>query len=499
MQLAVALSVTAGAAATSTEAQAADVTRVATAFEDDNVFDVHFGVAYDFNYKRAAILREWNSGRVGDNENRLVKDLVYEQFRHTLTPSVEFGLFRDLGLYFELPVVLSDSRQYSFDQRADDCVFGSPSGSPTATCVNKGNSTTLRDEILPNSGFDATNSGNPYLPFGGPDSELIFKGPVRRGLDQLHVGLKYAILNQDKRSHMPTWLLGLEGRFAVGRAMTFSRNIQGNTPDGNTRVGRRIHELGVWTALSRRYRFLDPYFTAHWRQSLRASGSIFQDFGREGSQDTVNPQSQAGLSIGTEIVPWERKAKNLKVAVVLAGSSVLHYGGRGYSEIWELLADSPAMVGSYDPTSQAVDDNGNPINSGSFCDRGAALAFAQQNPGDPGYLAAGGGSCQKFEGITDLQDYATFGFTGGLNFTLGKIARIGLGVNASTDTRHFITAAGRGDADLAGSGGSNPDEVEAGTREVNPVRRDVVDNVGRRYAVDDVFNLHTYLRLMLVF
>jgi hypothetical protein len=497
-RLSVALTVAAAGLAASTDAQAADVTRVATAFEDNNVFDVHFGVAYDFNYKRAAILREWNSGRVGDNENRLVKDLIYERYRHTLTPSVEFGLFRDLGLYFELPVVLSDSRKYSFDQRADDCVFGSPGGSPVATCVNKGNSTTLRDEIIPTSGFDATNTGNPYLPFGGPDSELIFQGPVRRGLDQLHIGLKYAVLNQAKRSHMPTWVLAFEGRFAVGKAQTFSRNIQGREPDGNGRVGRRIHELGVWTALSRRYRFLDPYFTAHWRQSIRASGSMFQDFSSEGSQTSVNPQSQAGLSVGTEIVPWERKAKNLKVAVVLQGSSVLHYGGRGYSEIWELLADSPAMVGSYDPTTQAVDANGNPTDPG-FCDRGAALAFARQNPGDPGYLAAGGSSCQKFEGVTDLQDYATFGFTGGLNLTLGKVARFGLGVTANTDTRHFITSAGRGDADLAGSGGTTPNEVEAGTREVNPVRRDVVDNVGRRYAVDDVLDLHAFARLTLVF
>ena len=194
-QLAVAFAIAGGVLGGASEAQAADVTRVATAFEDDNFFDVHLGVTYDFNYKRAAILREWNSGRPGDNENRLVKDLVFEQFRHTLTPTLEFGLFRDLGLYFELPIVLSDSRQYSFDQRADDCVFGSPGGSPTASCTNKGNSTTLRDEILPSSGFDATNTGNPSLPFGGPDSELIFKGPVRRGLDQLNVGLKYALFN----------------------------------------------------------------------------------------------------------------------------------------------------------------------------------------------------------------------------------------------------------------------------------------------------------------
>ncbi len=480
------------------DAEAAEVTRVASSFEDDNVFDVHFGVAYDYNFKRAAILREWNSGRAGDDQNRLVKDLIYKQQRHTLKPTVEFGLFHDLGLYFELPIVLADSRSYEFDQRADDCVFGSPDGNPAANCVNKGNSTTLRDEIVPNSGFDATSPSSPYTQFAGPDSELIFQGPVRRGLDQLHLGLKYAILNQDKRSHMPTWIVAFESRLAVGRAMTFSRDIQNREPDGNGRVGRRIHELGVWTALSRRYRFLDPFFTAHWRQSLRASGSKFQDFSSEGSQSSVLPQSTAGVSVGTEIVPWERKAKNLKVAVVLAGSSTLHYGGRGYSEIWELLADSPALAGSYAPSTQRTDPDGSP-QEGGFCDRAAALDFAANNPGDPGYLDVGDGSCQKFEGVTDLQDYATFGFNGGVNFTLGKIVRVGLGVNMSTDTRHFVTAANRGNANRSGSGGINPDEVEAGTSEVNPVRRDVVDNVGRRYAVDDVFDMHAYLRLMLTF
>lgn len=478
-------------------AQAAEETRVASSFEDDDVFDIHFGVAYDYKFKRASILREWNSGRPDDNENRLVKDLIYRQQRHTLTPTMEIGLWHDLAIYMALPVILADTREYSFDQSADDCVFGDGvPPAPEATCVNKNNSTTVRDEIIPSNGIDATQGASAFTQFTGAGTELIFRGPVRRGLDQFHVGIKYGILNQAKRSHMPNWIVAAEGRFAVGRAMSFSRDFDSN-PDGNGRVGRRIHELGLWTALSRRYRFLDPFFTAFWRQSVRASNSKFQDFSSEGSQSVVNPQSTAGLGVGTEIVPWERKAKNLKVAIMLGGTATLHYGGRGYSEIWELLADSPALVGSYRPTSQATDGNGNSTDAG-FCDRGLALDHARANPGDPGYAQTGGGSCQRFEGVTDLQDFATFGFQGGLNFHLGQYTRIQLGVKANTDTRHFITAAGRGDAARAG-GGADPDKVEVGTVEVNPIRRDVVDNVGRRYVVDDVLDFHGYLRLMMTF
>ena len=479
-------------------AHAAEVTRVATSFEDDNVFDVHFGVAYDYNFKQAAILREWNSGRGGanpDTENRLVKDLIYRQQRHTLTPTVEIGLWHDLALYVSLPVVLHDTREYSFDQRVDDCVFGdSPQ---TATCVNKDNSTTVRDEIIPRNGFDGTNTTDPFGQFTGPGTELIFRGPVRRGLDQLHVGLKYGILNQTKRSHMPNWIIAAEGRFAVGRPMTFRRSIEITDPDGNHRVGRRIHELGFWTALSRRYRFLDPFFTAFWRQSISASNSLFDDYG--GAQDLVNPQSQAGLSVGSEIVPWERKARNLKVAVQISGSATLHYGGRGYSEMWELLADSPSMVGSYQPESQRLNANGDPVAPNDFCSRSGALQTGRDMPGSPTYATSNGNACRPFEGVTDLQDYASFGFNGGLNFHLGRFARLMFGVNVLTDTRHFITFAGRGDANRSGSGGTDPDTVEPGTTEVNPVRRDVVDNVGRRYLVDDVLDLHTYLQFLLTF
>ncbi len=464
----------------SATAEAAEVTRVASSFEDDDVFDLHFGVAYNYQFKRAAILREWNSGQAADNETQLVKDLIYRQQRHTLTPTLEIGVWHDLAVYVSLPVILSDQRDYSFDKRADDCVFGDQ---PNATCVNKDNSTTIRDQIIPRDGFDATNTAAPFRQFTGPGTDLIFKAPNRKGLDQLHVGVKYGILNQDKRSHMPNWIIGAEGRFAVGRAQTFRRDVTVDVPTGNSRVGRRIHELGFWTALSRRYRFLDPFFVAYWRQSIRASGSKFQDFSGEGAQGDINPQSQAGMSFGGEIVPWERKSKNLKVAIVLAGSADLHYGGRGYSEVWELLADSPSLVGSYDPT------------QANNCNRDAAIAFAADNPGDPGYLEAGGNSCQPFEGVTELQDYGTFGFQSGLNMHLGKYARLQLGVNLSTDTRHFVTAAGRGDA----AGGSDPDRVEPNTREVNPVRRDVIDNVGRRYVVDDVISALGYLQFMLTF
>ncbi|NVB38438.1 hypothetical protein G6O69_11400 [Pseudenhygromyxa sp. WMMC2535] len=469
-------------------ANAAEVTRVASSFDQEfngNAFDLHFGVSYDFDFKKAAILREWGSG----GKNRLARDLIYRQFRHTVTPTLEIGLWHDISVYVGLPVVVSDNRNYEFDQdEGGDCVFPDNPGTTSyeagsATCVNKTNSTSIRDGIVPRDGFDAFEDGDPYGQFTDLDSTRIFNAPTRRGLDQLNVGMKFGILSQARKSHLPNWVIGLEGRFAVGKAMTMSRAIQDSDPAGNHRVGRGMHELGAWTTLSRRYRFLDPFFGAHWRYAFRAGGNTqFENYGD--TQGKVQPQSETGAYFGAEIVPWENEAQGKKVSIILQGSAVLHYNGRGYSEVWELLADSPALVGDYSP------------GQGDTCSSSAALAFAAANPSDPsGYVDAAGGDCASYNGITTIQDYGTFGLNAGLNFYMGPYARLNFGVDMTTDTRHYVTVASRGDGDNAG----DPDVVDADTADVNPVRRDIVDSVGRRYAVDDVFNVQGYFNFLLTF
>jgi hypothetical protein len=473
-------------------ANAAEVTRVASSFDQEhngNAFDLHFGVSYGFDFKQAAILREWGAG----GKNNLAKDLIYRQMKHTVTPMLEIGLWHDLSVYVALPVVVSDNRNYRFDKQAgDDCVYPqNPAESSyqpgSATCVDKTNSTSIRDGIVPRDGFDAFEDTNPYGQFTDPSTDLIFRAPTRRGLDQIYAGVKVGILSQDRHSHLPNWVIGLEGRFAIGKPMTFSRAIQDEDPAGNHRVGRGMHELGVWTALSRRYRWLDPYFGAFWRQSLRASNTEFRNYGS--NMGTASPQSITGAYFGAEIVPWENKAQSKKFSIVLSGSATLHYNGRAYSEVWELLADSPALVGDYSP------DDGNP----GDCSRNAALAHAAANPLNPenngGYVAAGGSACGPYNGITNVDDYGSFGFNGGLNFHMSKFARLNFGVNMTTDTRHFVTAASRGKGDRTG----DPDLVDPDSADVNPVRRDIVDQVGRRYAVDDVFNVHAYLNFIVTF
>lgn len=476
------------ALAAPTSAQASEVTRVASSFEENNPFDLHFGVAYDYTFKQASILREWSRS---SGSNRLAKDLVYQQTRQTVTPRLEIGLFHDLSVYLDLPIVVSDDRSYAFDQ-SEPCTFGEDVGAATgesqANCVNKNNSSSIRDSIIPRDGFDSFQQNDPYRSFTGENTEMIFRGPTRRGLDQLHVGVKKALMNQNRQPHLPTWILALEGRFAVGKPMRFTRDIaiDSSLTEANEFVGRGSHELGAWTALSHRHRFLEPFFGVHWRQGLRSGDTQFRRYG--GAQDKFNPMSTAGFFVGGEVIPWERKATKQKVALSFAGSANLRYDGREYSEVWEILADSPALVGTTNP-------------GRSTCNEAAAVAYAKDNPiNHHDYLvvanqAPGSGGCTKYSGITTVQNYAEFTLRTSLNFHLSAYARLLLGANLGTTTRHFVTSADRGDPATAG----DPDVVDPDTTDVNPVRRDVVDNVGRRYAVDDMLNVTGFANFWLTF
>ena len=53
----------------------------------------------------------------------MVKDLRFQSSSHTITPKLELGVFTDLWLSLEMPIVVRDSRNLRFDQRASPCVF----------------------------------------------------------------------------------------------------------------------------------------------------------------------------------------------------------------------------------------------------------------------------------------------------------------------------------------------------------------------------------------
>src|SRR5690349_8101188 len=107
-------------------AQAADETRVATAFEDNNPFDIFFSVGWKYENKLARIKREFELPGRTNNGIEVVKDLKYERQRNMLNLRADIGVtWIDMAVFIEAPLVLADTRTLSFDQDTDSgpCVF----------------------------------------------------------------------------------------------------------------------------------------------------------------------------------------------------------------------------------------------------------------------------------------------------------------------------------------------------------------------------------------
>src|SRR5205085_3060666 len=128
-------------------------------------------------------------GAAGQDSIQVFKDLIYSQSRDSLALRAELGLYHDLMLHFELPVILSEQESYEFDQSVGPSCALADQSHPT--CVDLRNSSSVRDHIVPTGtpngngqaqwttplGYDATSRGV-FFPAG---STTVFKGP-RRGV-----------------------------------------------------------------------------------------------------------------------------------------------------------------------------------------------------------------------------------------------------------------------------------------------------------------------------
>src|SRR6185503_13400101 len=258
----------------------------------------------------------------------LVKDLVVRSARHEIIPRLELGVFTDLSITAALPVVLRDSRRLAFDQgEGSGCVF--PADPGTASCIDRSNSTTIRDGLLPPEGVDS-NGGSL-----APDSATIFRGVNRHGLDQLHVGMVWAPMNQERDSTKPTWKLGAELRIAVGRTMTYHRA----DPESSDGVSRGIHELRLYTSMARRLAWAEPFFEVYWQGAIgaRSGAPLDPPSPGFGAQQTA-AQQLAGGRFGFEAIAWESEGEDERVGLTLSGRLDAHFEGRDYTDMWEVFA-----------------------------------------------------------------------------------------------------------------------------------------------------------------
>lgn len=275
-------------------------TDVADAADGEDRFDLNVRVLFRRLQERAEIRREGPTS-TGRSETDRVGE--YRLVRHELLLGLDIGLFRDLELSVDLPLVLSD------DRRLDPA-----------------------DGVLLDENAGA----------GGLARATPLVSPTRSGLDVLVLGLGWAPLNQYRDPHSPTWVFRLSGRIAVGDVRTPCV-----TGQSNCGMSEGTHALSVETRMSHRFRYAEPYggagFTAQFRG--RAS-SAFAPGGALAGYRHVNPPLIAEFVAGMGLIPWEHRGKQQRLTVDFRLHALWVAEGRDYSPLFDALGTStePTLI-----------------------------------------------------------------------------------------------------------------------------------------------------------
>lgn len=315
-------------------ASAADITRIASSFEDDDPFDLFIDVGFERTQTRAKIVREQlvTDDSPDESGRPLGSELWYKGVDARLNLELAFGLYRDLEFSFTLPLVFQQNERWD---RTSDANEGN--SSITNNCLNANGSVI--------SGCAANPGANAL--FGVPQESF------RGGLGNMRFGLAYAFFKQEKDPTKPTWIVGLD--YEAPTAKQRDPSVDTTNPDERGNIGDRVHKYQLYTAFSRRVGVAEPYFRAHHTIPVRGPG-IYSNC----DQRAANPQnlgapdncgtgpwtrkelgiqapSQTGMMFGVELVPFEKPAKNQKFALDIR--TIGNYVGKGryYNELSSAL------------------------------------------------------------------------------------------------------------------------------------------------------------------
>jgi hypothetical protein len=325
-------------------ASAAEITRLSTAGEKDNPFDLQISVRWDRLAEAGDITRERARNGVLAN----APQLRYTRTSNVLVPRIAFGVYEDVEVHVEVPYVLADDHKYEFDK---------VNGVPVDVA--------FPDNVSANT-LDAMNQPCPGAP--APCPLFAVPGTVYHGgkVGDVKVGLAWAILNDAKDDTTASWVIGVD---VTGPSASLYDPAEGRgannwvsphaVPAEPGPLGEKIWKYDFHTALSRRFGPVDPYLRAHVT-AQRLSNSTYSNCEHAdvlstnvvpqmtvaGAENCVDPSWKedaraelpwlAGMVVGVEAVPFENPAKGQKVTLDLRGWVDYTSRARFFNELTDL-------------------------------------------------------------------------------------------------------------------------------------------------------------------
>lgn len=442
-----------------------EITSVVDAFDDDDPFDLNLTLGIEQRIKSAKIRRETTLAQpglsTGDFTPATENVASFSESTTIMNVGAEVGLFKDLALVLRLPVILNDSASL-------DDLDGSSK-----------NPQRLQD------------------PQGGQLFSVPFKGPSRSGVDYFSAGLDYAIFNQQRDRSKPTWVVGAEGRFGIGTPL---HACNANAPAGQPQcpdpvnptqnrspgISRGMTSLAAHSIFSKRLGYLEPYTGISFLAEFPHDNT---DFGPSPQGSLVNHPPLVGtFSLGTEVIPYERKDAFQRLVLDGRVTGSYHSEGRDYSELFDALGSSQAASLRTPNPGAYVAGAGPGGSTGSVADPNAQKVY--------------------FTGVTEQEAYGSLSVQSSITYQFGEYVKFVAGGGLTWNQNHLLTSGDlcnpdyKGDAGAAGpchgaatsSGGPQPV-----TGIPNPNHRDVLDTPGHRFAIDDTTIVRLWLSGIVMF
>ncbi len=306
---------------------AAEVTEVADSFDKNNPFDFNLNISYRNTHEFANIKREYNTmpetyeddnGRLYyTTESRRVETLEYKgnpeiRYLRELLISSEIGLYHDLSLSVDVPVVLKDAYRLLLENYDLD---------------GQGNAVPREYSLVEQGLFP--DAGN-----------LSYTHGI--GVGDIGVGIQWAPFNQERGKDAFSWLLGFKAVFPTSSVKSpkgMNRNDgNGTVTTGDTSdkgVGEGLFAFDIRTAVAKRYEVAEPYVQVLAHLATPSANSLI-----------VKPRHEFTLNTGTDLIAFEDLQKGHKIFFRL--DLGLSYTTRGNN--YNYITDARWIYDDIDPT-----------------------------------------------------------------------------------------------------------------------------------------------------
>lgn len=421
---------------------------VIDAAEPHDKFDLNVHLMYTRVLDRGTIARE-NTSSTGERRRTAFADSNHVSSRLML--GLDVGVWRDLMAFMRVPLILSETRKL---KRVSSL------------------SSDQAHALLSDPG-DAPNGDGTLF-------DLPVDSPTRAGFDYLAFGGAWAITSQERKEWLPTWVVLLEGRRAVGGVMkpcyhTEETDNCNMGPDaagvnqiapGSTRGSRGVSALSLETRVAKRVRYAEPYaglgMLIEWASTAR---KYFKPAGDVRGVSESAPPKQFFATLGSEFIPWENRGRYQRVALDVRMQGTYYTRGLDYSPLYDALGSSDH----------------------------AALAQANYE-GVRGSPGAGAGSCSDdtdtdcyvgkrvpFYGLTEQSSHLRYGARLGVDIRAARYVRFALGAGVAWVSEYALTSASAcSDAGAAGRNTGSSGQ-QCGSHASNPQYRATIDAPGRRF------------------